>query len=148
MATGNTLRLHRVLKAPPARVYKAMTDTRAMVKWMPPFGFVGEMHSRDGRVGGSYRMSFTNLGTGQTHSFGGTYVEMVENEKIVVTDRFDDPNLPGEMRVTTTLRPVSCGTEITITQENIPSVIPLEMCTLGWQESLIQLAWLVEAEVE
>ncbi len=148
MTTGNTVRLHRVLKAPPSRVYAAMTDPRAMVKWMPPFGFVGEMHTRDGRVGGSYRMSFTNLGTGQTHAFGGTYLELVKNERIVVTDRFVDPNLPGEMRVTTTLRPVSCGTEITITQENIPSVIPIEMCTLGWQESLIQLAWLVEAQVE
>ncbi|QQS08928.1 MAG: SRPBCC family protein [Phycisphaerales bacterium] len=148
MTTGNTVRLHRVLKAPASRVYKAFIDPRAMVKWMPPHGYVGEVHSHEAKVGGTYRMSFASLGSGMTHSFGGTYVELVENEKIVVTDRFDDPNLPGEMRVTTTLRPVSCGTEVIITQEKIPSIIPVEICTLGWQESLEMLAGLVEAEVE
>ena len=125
---GNTLRLHRVLRAPPARVYKAFIDPQAMVKWLPPYGFTAQMHSMDAKVGGSYRMSFTNFGTGQSHSFGGTYVELKPGEKLRYTDKFDDPNLPGEMNVTVTLRKVLCGTELHIVQENIPAVIPVEMC--------------------
>jgi len=145
-ATG-TVRLHRVLKAPAARVYKAFLDPDAMVKWLPPHGFTGRVHEIDARVGGKYRMSFTNLGTGGSHSFGGTYLELVPNERIRNTDRFDDPNLPGEMTVTVDLRAVPGGTELEITQEGIPAVIPVEMCYLGWQESLQLLAQLVEAEI-
>lgn len=147
MPADRTIRLHRVFKAPRERLFRAFTDPRAKVKWMPPHGFVAEVHSIDVRPGGSYRMSFTNLGTGQSHSFGGTYAEIVPNELLRYTDRFDDPNLPGEMSVTVRLRPVLGGTELTITQENLPAVIPLEMCYLGWQESLELLGRLVEPEI-
>jgi uncharacterized protein YndB with AHSA1/START domain len=130
-----TVRLHRVLKAPADRVYKAFLDPEAMVKWLPPHGFTGKVHSMDARVGGGYRMSFTNFSTGKSHSFGGTYVELVPGERLRYTDRFDDPNLPGEMNVTVTLRKVIGGTELNVVQEGIPAVIPAEMCYLGWQES-------------
>lgn len=143
----STIRLHRVMKCPPERLYRALTDPRAMVKWSPPHGFVGEMHSMDSRVGGSYRMSFTNFNTGATHAFGGTYVEMVPGERLRYTDSFDDPNLPGAMNITVTLRKVLCGTELSIVQEGIPDVIPSEMCYLGWQESMNQLAAIVEPEI-
>ena len=143
----NTIRLHRVLKAPPDRVYRAFLDPKAKVKWMPPHGFVGEVDRIDARVGGSYHMSFTNFNTGQSHSFGGTYVELKPNERIRYTDKFDDPNLKGEMQVTVTFRPVVCGTELTIVQEGVPAVIPPEMCYLGWQESLSMLAALVEPAI-
>jgi len=143
----STIRLHRVLKAPPERVYRAFLDPDATVKWSPPNGFPGKVHEMDARVGGSYRMSFTNFATGSSHSFGGTYLELVPNEKIRHTDAFDDANLPGAMQVTVELRQVSCGTELTITQEGVPDVIPPEACYLGWQESLVLLGRLVEAEV-
>ena len=143
----NTIRLHRVLRAPPQRVYRAFLDPDAMAKWLPPNGFTGKVHQMDARVGGSYRMSFTNFTTGQAHSFGGKYLELVPNERIRHTDEFDDPNLPGTMVVTVTLRAVSCGTEIEIVQEGVPEVIPRESCYLGWQESLALLARLVEAEI-
>ena len=146
MAT-NTVRLHRVLRAPPEKVYRAFLDADAMNKWLPPHGFTGKVHHVDARVGGTYRMSFTNFTTGGSHSFGGEYLELVPNERIRHTDRFDDPNLPGEMRTTISLRPVSCGTELEIVQEGIPEVIPTEACHLGWQESLTLLAQLVEATV-
>ena len=145
--SANTVRLHRVLKAPPDRVYRAFLDPDAMAKWLPPHGFTGKVHQIDARVGGGYRMSFTNFGTGQSHSFGGTYVELVPSERLRYTDRFDDPNLPGEMNVTISLRKVVCGTELSIVQEGIPAVIPVEMCYLGWQESLSMLAHLVEPEI-
>ncbi len=145
--SGNTARLHRVLKAPAERVYKAFLDPDAMAKWLPPHGFVGKVHEMDARVGGGYRMSFTNFGTGQSHSFGGKYVELTPHERIRYMDRFDDPNLPGEMQVTVSLRPVLCGTELSIAQEGIPAAIPAEMCYLGWQESLAMLANLVEPEI-
>lgn len=144
---GNTVKLHRVVKCPPDRLYRAFLDPKAKVKWMPPHGFVGEVHSIDARDGGSYKMSFTNFGTGQSHSFGGTYLELVPGQRLRYTDRFDDPNLPGEILVTITLKKVSCGTELTIVQDNIPEVIPTEMCYLGWQESLSQLAALVEPDI-
>ena len=143
----NTVRLHRVFRAPPARVYRAFLDPGAMVKWLPPHGFTGTVHEMDARVGGGYRMSFTNFGTGKSHSFGGKYVELKPNELIRYTDRFDDPNLPGEMRVTIALRAVACGTEVTITQEELPAAIPVEFCYLGWQESLALLAHVVEPEI-
>lgn len=143
----NTVRFHRVLKAPPARVYRAFLDADAKVKWLPPHGFTGKVHHLDAKVGGTYRMSFTNFTTGKSHSFGGTYLELVPNERLRYNDRFDDPNLPGEMQVTVTLTPVSCGTELSIVQEGIPDVIPPEMCYLGWQESLTLLAQLVEPEI-
>ncbi len=146
MPTG-TVRLHRVLRAKPERVYRAFLDAGAMAKWLPPYGFTCNVEHLDAREGGTFRMSFTNFGTGNGHSFGGTYREMVPSEKIVYTDRFDDPNLPGEMVVTLTFRPVLCGTELNVVQEGIPEVIPLEMCYLGWQESLLQLATLVEPEI-
>ncbi len=146
-APTGTVRLHRVLRAPPARVYKAFLDPQAMVKWLPPHGFTGQVHSMDARVGGGHRMSFTNLSTGSSHAFGGTYVELVPGERIRYTDRFDDPGLSGEMQVTVSLRPVTGGTELSIVQEGIPAVIPTEMCHLGWQESLQLLALLVEAEI-
>lgn len=146
MAT-NTIRLHRVLSAPPERVYKAFVDADAKCKWLPPRGFTGKVHHLDARVGGSYRMSFTNFGNGQSHSFGGQYLELVPGEKIRYSDQFDDPNLPGQMQVTVTLKKVSCGTDITIVQEGVPAVIPLEACYLGWQESLSQLAQLVEPDI-
>jgi len=143
----NTVQLHRVLRASPERVYRAFIDPDAMVKWLPPNGFTGRIHSMDARVGGSYRMSFTNFSTGSSHSFGGKYVELTPHERIRYTDAFDDPNLPGAMDVTITLTAVSCGTELNITQEGIPDLIPVEACYLGWQESLTLLAKLVEAEV-
>ena len=145
--SANTVRLHRVLKAPPDRVYRAFLDPDAMAKWLPPHGFTGKVHLIDARVGGGYRMSFTNFGTGRSHSFGGTYVELVPHERLRYTDRFDDPNLPGEMNVTINLRKVACGTELSIVQEGIPAAIPVEFCYLGWQESLSMLAHLVEPEI-
>lgn len=147
MAETNTIRLHRVLKAPPDRVYRAFLDPAAMAKWLPPHGFTGAVHEMDARVGGGYRMSFTNFGTGATHSFGGAYLELVPNERIRHTDRFDDPNLPGEMTVTITFRKVLCGTDLHIEQAGVPAAIPPEMCYLGWQESLTLLAQLVEPEI-
>jgi uncharacterized protein YndB with AHSA1/START domain len=143
----STIRLHRVLRAPPERVYRAFLDPGAMVKWLPPNGFTGTVHHMDARVGGSHRMSFTNFTTGKSHSFGGEYVELVPNERIRYTDKFDDPNLPGTMAVNIEFRKVSCGTELSITQEGVPDVIPAEACYLGWQESLVLLAKLVEAEI-
>lgn len=143
----NTVHLHRVLRASPERVYRAFLDPDAMVKWLPPHGFTGKVHSMDARVGGGYRMSFTNFGTGKSHSFGGTYRELTPHERIRYTDQFEDPNLPGEMQVTISLRPVSCGTEVEIVQEGLPAVIPVEFCYLGWQESLLLLAHLVEPEI-
>jgi len=143
----NTIRLHRVLRAPRERVYRAFLNAEAMAKWLPPNGFTGKVHEMDARVGGKYRMSFTNFTTGQGHSFGGTYTELVPNEKIRYTDKFDDPNLPGEMEATITLKEVACGMELNIVQEGLPDAIPAEMCYLGWQESLVLLAKLVEAEV-
>jgi uncharacterized protein YndB with AHSA1/START domain len=142
-----TVRFHRVLRAPPERVYRAFLDPDAMCKWTPPHGFTGKILHSDVRVGGGYRMSFTNFGTGKSHSFGGTYVELTLHERIRYTDRFDDPGLPGEMQVTITLRPVLCGTEIRIVQEGIPTAIPVEFCYAGWQESLTLLAQLVEPEI-
>jgi uncharacterized protein YndB with AHSA1/START domain len=146
MAT-NTVKLHRVLRATPEKVYRAFLDPDAMAKWLPPHGFTGKVHQMDAKVGGSYKMSFTNFGTGQGHSFGGEYLELVPSERIRHTDAFDDPNLPGTMRVTVSLKAVSRGTELSIVQEGIPEVIPLEACYLGWQESLSLLAQLVEAEI-
>ncbi len=143
----NTVRLHRVIRAPAERVYRAFLDSDALVKWMPPHGFTAKVHLIDAKVGGSYRMSFTNFSTGQTLAFGGTYLELVPNQRIRNTDRFDDPNLPGEMVTTVSLRGVACGTELEIVQEGIPAAIPLEGCYLGWQESLTLLAQLVEAEI-
>lgn len=146
MAAG-TVRLHRVLKATPERVYRAFLEPDAVAKWIPPFGFTCQVHELEARVGGKHRMSFRNFTTGGGHSFGGEYLELVPFEKIRYTDRFDDPNLPGEIRVTVSLRQVACGTELNIIQEGIPEVIPVEMCYLGWQESLVQLAMLVEPEI-
>ena len=143
----NTIRLHRVLRAPPERVYRAYLDADAMAKWLPPHGFTCKVHQLDARIGGSYRMSFTNFSTGHSDSFGGVYLELVPSERIQHTDRFDDPNLPGEMLTTITLRQVFCGTEMNIVQEGIPEAIPPEACYLGWQESLMLLAQLVEAEI-
>lgn len=146
MATS-TVKLHRVLRAPPERIYRAYLDADAMAKWLPPHGFTGKVHQIDARVGGGYKMSFTYLSTGHSQSFGGTYLELVLNERVRATDRFDDPNLPGEMVTTLSLMPVSVGTDVTIVQEGIPEAIPLEACYLGWQESLMLLAQLVEAEI-
>lgn len=146
MPTG-TVRLHRVLRAPPQRVYRAFVDAEAMAKWLPPHGFTCKVHRMDARVGGGFAMSFTSFSTGQAHSFGGEYLELVPAERLRYTDKFDDPNLPGEIVVTVTLRPVSCGTELGIVQEGLPEVIPLEMCYLGWQDSLAQLAALVEPDI-
>ena len=143
----STIRLHRVLRATPERVYRAFLDSEAMVKWLPPNGFTGKVHHMDARVGGSYKMSFTNFTTGKSHSFGGEYLELVPHERICHTDRFDDPNLPGLMQVTISLKKVSCGSEVNITQEGVPDIIPAEACYLGWQESLALLAKLVEAEI-
>lgn len=143
----STVKLHRVLRAPPERVYRAFLDADAMVKWLPPNGFTGKVNHLEARVGGTYKMSFTNFSNGQSQSFGGQYLELVPNERIRNTDRFDDPNLPGEMQTTVSLRKVSCGTEVNIVQEGIPEVIPQEDCYLGWQESLTLLAQLVEAEI-
>lgn len=144
---ANTVRLHRVLRATPERVYRAFLDPEAMVKWLPPHGFTGKVHHLDAKVGGTYKMSFTNFTTGSSHSFGGEYLELVPNERIRHTDKFDDPNLPGEMQVTISLKQVLCGTELNIVQEGIPEMIPVEMCYLGWQESLTLLAQLVEPEI-
>jgi uncharacterized protein YndB with AHSA1/START domain len=144
---SHTVRLHRVLRTTPERLYRAFLDPDAMAKWLPPNGFTGKVHHLDARVGGSYRMSFTNFTTGQSHAFGGEYRELVPNERLRYTDQFDDPNLPGEMQTTVSLKPVLGGTELSIVQEGIPEAIPTEMCYLGWQESLILLAKLVEAEV-
>lgn len=146
MAT-NTVRLHRVLRAPPERVYRAFLDADAMAKWIPPHGFTGTVHHMDAQVGGTFRMSFTNFTTGQSHSFGGEYLELVPGELLRYTDQFEDPNLPGVMQVTVSLKAVSCGTELTVVQEGIPDLIPVELCYLGWQESLVLLAQLVEAEI-
>ncbi|SFV17362.1 SRPBCC family protein [Pseudoduganella namucuonensis] len=144
----STIHLHRVLRAPPERVYRALLDPDAMAKWLPPHGFTGKVHEMDARVGGSYKMSFTNFTTGDSHSFGGEYLELVPNERVQHTDKFDDPNLPGEMRTTLSLRRIFCGTELSIVQEGIPDAIPAEACHLGWQESLTLLAQLVEAEIK
>ena len=146
MPTG-TVRLHRVLRTKPERLFRAFTDPEAMVKWLPPHGFTAKVHHLDVRVGGSFRMSFTNLTTGNSHSFGGEYLELVPNERIVHTDKFDDPNLPGEMRVTITMKPVAVGVELNVVQEGIPEMIPVEACYLGWQESLQLLTLLVEPEI-
>ncbi len=143
----HTIRLHRVLKAPPARVYRAFLDPDAMCRWSPPYGFLGKVHHADARVGGTFRMSFTNFTTGGSHSFGGEYLELEENRKLVYTDRFDDPNLPGEITVTVELTEVFCGTDLKIVQTGIPEMIPEAACYLGWQESLSQLANLVEPEI-
>jgi len=146
MATG-TVRLHRVLRATPDRVYRAFIDPDAMAKWLPPNGFTGKVHQMDARVGGSYKMSFTNFNTGQAHSFGGRYLELVPAERLRYTDVFDDPNLKGEMITTVTLKKSLGGTDLSVTQEGIPEMIPADMCYLGWQESLVLLAKLVEAEI-
>jgi uncharacterized protein YndB with AHSA1/START domain len=143
----NTVQFHRVLRATPERVYRAFLDGDAMVKWLPPHGFTGRMHHQDARVGGSYKMSFTNFTTGTSQSFGGEYKELVPNQRLRWTDRFDDPNLPGEMQVTVALKPVLVGTEVTIVQDGIPDAIPAEACVLGWQQSLTLLGQLVEAEI-
>ena len=143
----HTIRLHRVLRSSPEKVYRAFTEADAMCRWLPPFGFVGKMHHLDARVGGTFKMSFTNFGTGASHSFGGEFLELVPHERLRYTDKFDDPNLPGEMKVTVALKKVSVGTEVNIEQAGIPDVIPLEACYLGWQESLKNLARLVEPEI-
>jgi uncharacterized protein YndB with AHSA1/START domain len=143
----STIRLHRVLRATPERVYRAFLDADARAKWLPPYGFTAKMHHTDARVGGTYKMSFTNFTTGKSHAFGGKYLELSPHERIRYSDKFDDPNLPGEMQVTVSLKKVSCGTELNVTQEGVPDVIPAEACYLGWQESLAQLAKLVEPEI-
>jgi len=143
----NTIRLHRVLKATPERIYRAFLDADAMAKWLPPHGFTGKVHHLDAKVGGTYKMSFTNFTSGKSHSFGGKYLELVPGERIRHTDKFDDANLPGEMVTTITLKKVFCGTEVDIVQEGVPAVIPVEACYLGWQESLTLLAQLVEPEI-
>jgi uncharacterized protein YndB with AHSA1/START domain len=145
---SSTIRLHRVLHTTPEKVYRAFLDADAMAKWLPPHGFTGKVHHLDAKVGGTYRMSFTNFTTGKSHSFGGEYLELTPHERIRHTDRFDDPSLPGEMRVTITLKRVSVGTELNIVQEGVPEVIPPEACYLGWQESLALLAKLVEPEIK
>jgi uncharacterized protein YndB with AHSA1/START domain len=144
---SNTVRLHRVLRAPPERIYRAFLDAAALCKWLAPNGYTGNVHELEAKVGGRYRMSFTNFSSGGGHSFGGTYLELVPNERIRHDDRFDDPNLPGEMITTISLRSAFCGTELIVVQEGIPDAIPAEMCYLGWQESLVLLGKLVEAEV-
>lgn len=143
----NTVRLHRVLRCTPDKVYKAFLDPEAMVKWLPPHGFTGKIHTMDARVGGSYRMSFTNFGTGKSHLFGGTYVELTPHERIRYTDQFENPGLPGQMQVTVTFKAVLCGTELTVLQEGLPDTIPVEFCYLGWQESLNLLAHVVEPQI-
>jgi uncharacterized protein YndB with AHSA1/START domain len=145
--SGNTVTLHRVFKAKPEKVYRAFLDADAMNKWLPPHGFTGRVHHLDATVGGSYKMSFTNFSNGQSHTFGGKYLELVPNKRIVNTDVFDDPNLPGTMKTTVVLKKVSVGTEVNITQEGIPEAIPLDGCYLGWQESLVLLAQLIEANI-
>ena len=143
----NTIKLHRVLRASPEKIYRAFLDADAKAKWLPPNGFTGRVHPLDAKVGGTFKMSFTNFSTGKSHSFGGKYIELTPHERIRYTDKFDDPNLPGELQVTVALKKVSCGTELNIVQEGVPDVIPAEACYLGWQESLAQLAKLVEAEI-
>jgi uncharacterized protein YndB with AHSA1/START domain len=143
----NTVKLHRVLRSTPERIYRAFLDADAMAKWLPPNGFTGKVHHLDAKIGGGYKMSFTNFTTGSSHSFGGTYLELAGHERIRYTNKFDDQNLPGEMQTTILLRQVFCGTELNITQEGIPEMIPAEACYLGWQESLTLLAKLVEAEI-
>jgi uncharacterized protein YndB with AHSA1/START domain len=143
----NTIRLHRVLRASPEKIYRAFLEPDALAKWLPPNGFTCKVHNLDAKVGGTHKMSFTNFTSGKSHSFGGTYVELLPNERIRYTDKFDDPNLPGELQVTITLKKVSCGTELSIVQEGVPDVIPAEACYLGWQESLALLAKLIEAEI-
>jgi len=143
----STVRLHRVLRATPEKVYRAFLDRDALAKWLPPNGFTGTVHHIDAKVGGSYKMSFTNFTTGHSHSFGGTYLELVPHERIRHTDKFDDPSLPGEIQTTVSLKTVSCGTEVNIVQEGIPDAIPAEACYLGWQDSLALLAQLIEAEI-
>ncbi len=145
--SANTIRLHRVLRATPERVYRAFLDADAMTKWLPPNGFTGKVHHMDAKVGGTYKMSFTNFSTGKSHSFGGEYLELVPHERIRYTDRFDDPNLPGEIQTIVTLKKVSCGTELNIVQDGVPDIIPAEACYVGWQESLNLLAKLVEPEI-
>lgn len=144
---AGTVRLHRVLKAPPERVYRAFTTPDAMAKWIPPCGFTCTVHHMEPKVGGTFKMSFTNFTNQQSHSFGGEYLEMIPNQLLRYTDKFDDPNLLGVMQVTVSLKAVSCGTELSIVQEDIPDIVPMEMCYLGWQESLMQLAMLVEPEI-
>jgi uncharacterized protein YndB with AHSA1/START domain len=144
---NNTVRFHRVLRTSPEKIYRAFIDVDAMAKWLPPNGFTGKVHQMDARVGGGYKMSFTNFTTGRSHAFGGKYIELTPHERIRYTDRFEDPNLPGEMTTTINLKEVSCGTELNIVQEGLPDVIPPEACCLGWQESLTLLAKLVEAEI-
>lgn len=144
---GNTIRLHRVLQTSPEKIYRAFLDPDARAKWLPPYGFTGKVHHLDAKVGGTHKMSFTNFTTGHSHSFGGEFLELAPHERICYTDRFDDPNLPGEMRITIILKKVSCGTELNVVQEGVPAVIPTEACYLGWQESLIQLGKLVEANI-
>ena len=144
---ASTIRLHRVLRATPEKVYRAFLDGDALVKWLPPHGFTAKVHHMDAKVGGSYKVSFTNFGTGKSHSFGGKYVELMPHERLRYTDRFDDPNLPGEMQTTVTLKKVSCGTELSVVQEGVPEVIPADACYLGWQESLELLAKLVEPDI-
>ncbi|BCK88260.1 hypothetical protein MIZ01_2062 [Sideroxyarcus emersonii] len=146
MAT-NTIKLHRVLKTTPEKIYRAFLDADALAKWLPPYGFTCKVHHLEAKVGGGYKMSFANFSTGNGHSFGGKYLELVPNERIRHTDEFDDPNLPGEMTTTITFKPVSCGTELNIVQEGVPGMIPPEACHLGWQESLMQLAQLVEPDI-
>ena len=146
-ASANTVRLHRVLRATPKKIYRAFLDADALAKWLPPNGFTCKVHHLDAKVDGTYKMSFTNFTTGRSHSFGGTYLELKPDELIRYTDNFDDPNLPGEMQTTMTLGKISCGTEVSIVQEGIPTAIPAEACYLGWQESLVLLAKLVEAEI-
>jgi uncharacterized protein YndB with AHSA1/START domain len=143
----NTVRLHRVLSAKPDKIYRAFLDADAMARWLPPYGFTGKVHHMDAKVGGGFKMSFTNFTTSNSHAFGGAYIELVPHERIVYTNVFDDPNLPGEMRVTVTLKPVSVGTELSIEQAGIPHVIPLEACYMGWQQSLAQLAKLTEPDI-
>jgi uncharacterized protein YndB with AHSA1/START domain len=143
----NTIRLHRVLRTTPEKVYRAFIDGDAMVKWLPPHGFTGKVHHMDAKAGGTYKMSFTNFSTGKSHSFGGKFLELVPNEHLRYTDRFDDPNLPGEMHTTVTLKKVSCGTELNVVQEGVPEIIPAEACYVGWQESLELLTKLVEPEI-
>ena len=146
MPTG-TVRLHRVLRTNPDKIYRAFLDAAALCKWLPPYGFTCTVHQLDARVNGGFRMSFTNFSSGNSHSFGGNYLELVPGERLRYTDRFDDPNLPGELQVTVTLKKVLCGTDVSVVQEGIPEAIPVEMCYLGWQESLAQLATLVEPEI-
>lgn len=146
-STGNTIRLHRVLRANPEKIYRAFLEAEAKVKWLPPNGFTGKVHHLDAKVGGSYKMSFTNFTTGKSHSFSGTFLELKPHERICYTDKFDDPNLPGQMQTTIVLKQVCCGTELSIAQEGVPASIPVEVCYLGWQESLTLLAKLVEPEI-